>query len=114
MAGEGATLEIGLEDVGGTSWWAGVLTTLTSQSGSAQLRFVAAIDGERLYEGAAFSAPRTLGSVPPEEAWAPGMTASLEQLRRDVERDGWVEVGRGPQTWAFRYRRPGRPATAER
>jgi hypothetical protein len=102
-----ATLRIALEDIGGTSWWAGLLTTLTSQSGSAQLRFVGTVDGERRYEGPAFSAPRTFGCVPPEEQWAPGMAASLTDLRRVLENDGWVEVGRGTEPWALLYRRPG-------
>ena len=32
-----ATLQIELEDMAGTSWWAGVLATLASQSGNAYL-----------------------------------------------------------------------------
>ena len=48
------TLQIELEDMAGTSWWAGVLTTLTSQSGSTYLRFVGRVDGHRQYEGATF------------------------------------------------------------
>lgn len=66
-----ATLQIELEDMGGTSWWAGVLATLASQ-----------------------------------EAWAPGMTKSLQDLCREIENDGWVEAGRGAEPWAFRYERP--------
>jgi fermentation-respiration switch protein FrsA (DUF1100 family) len=42
-----ATLQIELEDMAGTSWWAGVLATLASQSGNAYLRFVARVDGHR-------------------------------------------------------------------
>jgi hypothetical protein len=101
-----ATLQIVLEDVGGTSWWAGVLTTLTSQFGSAQLRFVGVLDGDRLYRGPTFVAPRTFGPAPPpEEEWAPGMAESLRELQRQVEGDGWAQVGRGDEPWSYRYRR---------
>jgi hypothetical protein len=99
-------LQIALEDFGGTSWWASLLTTLTSQSGSRLLRFTGGVEGERRYTGPTFTTPRTLGEVPPEEAWAPGMSASLEEVRRAVESDGWVPAGRGPEPWAFGYRRP--------
>ena len=99
-------LQIELEDVGGTSWWASLLTTLGAQWGSAALRFVGAVDGERRYAGSTFSAPRTLGTLPPQEAWAPGMTEAFDELRREVEDDGWVEVGRGAQPWSLRYQRP--------
>ena len=60
-----ATLQIELEDMAGTSRWAGVLATLTSQSGNAYLRFVGRVDGQRRYMGATFPAPRTLGTLPP-------------------------------------------------
>lgn len=101
-----ATLQIELEDPAGTSWWAGALATLASQSGNAYLRFVGRVDGHRRYKGATFPAPTTLGTLPPQEAWAPGMTRSLQDLRREIEHDGWVEAGRGSEPWAFRYERP--------
>jgi hypothetical protein len=100
-----ATLQIELEDMAGTSCWAGVLATLTSQSGNASLRFVGCVDGHRRYKGATFPAPRTLGVLPPQEAWAPGMTKSLHDLRREIANDGWVEAGRGTEPWAFKYQR---------
>jgi hypothetical protein len=100
-----ATLQIELEEIAGTSWWAGALATLASQSGNAYLRFVGRVDGHRRYKGATFPAPRTLGALPPQEAWAPGMTKSLQDLRRDIENDGWVETGLGTELWAFRYER---------
>jgi len=108
--GDDANLQLVLEDVGGTSWWAGVLTTLTSQSGSALFRFVGSVEGDRRYVGPTFSAPRGLGSVGPQEAWAPGTTESLRQVQGDVEADGWVQVGRGAEPWSFQYRRAGTPA----
>jgi hypothetical protein len=33
------------------------------------------------------------------------MTDALTELRRDLEKDGWVEVGRGDEAWALRYQR---------
>ena len=67
------TLEIELEDVGGTSWWAGITTTLASQSGDAYMRFVGRLNSDRRYKGPTFPSPRTLGTLPPQEEWAPGM-----------------------------------------
>ena len=64
------------------------------------------VDGHRRYKCATFPAPRTLGTLPPQEAWAPGMTKSLQDLRREIENDGWVEAGRGTDPWAFRYGHP--------
>ena len=100
------TLQIELEDMVGTSWWAGVAATLASQSGNAYLRFVGRVDGHRRYKGATFPAPRTLGTLPPQEAWAPEMTKNLRELRREIENEGWVEAGRGAEPWAFKYERP--------
>jgi hypothetical protein len=98
-----ATLQIELEDMAGVSWWSGVLATLGSQSGNAYLRFVGLVDGDRRYKSATFPAPRTLGTLPPQEEWAPGMTESLQDLRREIENDGWVETGRGTEPWAVIY-----------
>ena len=100
-----ATLQIELEDMAGTSWWKGVLATIGSQSGNAYMRFVGSVDGHRRYTSATFPAPRTLGTLPPEEAWAPGMTKSLQDLRREIENDGWVKAGRDTEPWAFKYER---------
>ena len=101
-----ATLQIELEDLAGTSWWAGALApwrrsraTRTCDSSAASAATVGT-------KGATFPAPRTLGTLPPQEAWAPGMTRSLQDLRREIEHDGWVEAGRGSEPWAFRYERP--------
>jgi hypothetical protein len=88
-----ATLQIELEDMAGASWWSGVLATLASQSGNACLRFVGRVDGDRRYKGATFPAP--------------GMAKSLEDLRSEIESDGWVEVGRGDEPWTFTYGRSG-------
>jgi len=106
------TLEIELEDVGGTSWWAGITTTLASQSGDAYMRFVGRLNGDRRYKGPTFPSPRTLGTLPPQEEWAPGMTQGLQELLREVEDDGWLRVGRGAEPWAYQYRRPAHGADA--
>lgn len=100
------TLEIELEDVGGTSWWAGVLTTLGAQGGNAYLRFVGTVDGERRYRSATFVSPRSLGYIPPQEQWAPGMSRCLGELRREIAEDGWFLVSSGDQPWDLRYERP--------
>ena len=112
MDSDANTLEIKLEDVGGTSWWAGITTMLASQSGNAYMRFVGSLNGDRRYKGSTFPAPRTFGTLPPQEEWAPGMTQSLQELRREVEDDGWVQVGRGIETWAYQYQRPAQGADA--
>lgn len=103
------SLHVELEDAASSSWWARVLYTLVSQNGLAQLRFVAKDeDGRRLYRGATFPAP-PFGARQPREAWAPGMEESLPGLLAQIERDGWVEAGRGPRPWEYSYVRPGPP-----
>ena len=34
------------------------------------------------------------------------MTEALNELRRRLEAEGWCQMGRGMQPWAFRYVRP--------
>jgi hypothetical protein len=51
-------LTIALEDTGGTSRWASILTTLGSQYGSTQQRLVGQVDGETLYKSSTFPVPR--------------------------------------------------------
>jgi hypothetical protein len=34
------------------------------------------------------------------------MSRSLTELRQELENDGWVQVGRGTEPWAYRYQRP--------
>ncbi len=106
-------LEIVLEDVAGTSWWHSLLCTLASQYGNGYARFVAVAtsEGERWPTHRLVSAPfprlRSVpDDVPPEEAWTPGMTDILDDLRRRLERAGWVEDGHGELSWSYRYVRP--------
>lgn len=105
MAAEPKTLRVELEEVGARHWWAALLATLASQSGNAYMRFVGVVDGRPRYVSSTFPVPRTWGTVPPQEAWAPGMTTSLAELRRTIEDDGWHEVDRGQQSWSLTYQR---------
>ncbi|TWD56515.1 hypothetical protein FB478_101663 [Arthrobacter sp. AG367] len=102
-------LRIELEDAASRKWWARILYTLGSQYGRTQLQFVARTgDGRRLYASDTFPGP-PLNPTPPEEAWAPGMQASLSQLRRELARDGWSETSHGVQPWDLTFSRgPGR------
>jgi hypothetical protein len=34
------------------------------------------------------------------------MSASLAQVRGDLERAGWILEGRGAEAWSYRYVRP--------
>jgi len=102
-------LKIELEDAGATSWWSSLLATLGSQSGSAYLRFVGRVGRRDCYTGASFAVPRTVGEVPPQEEWAPGMTESLNELRSEIEADGWTCISAGTVPWALSYRRTTAP-----
>jgi hypothetical protein len=100
-----ATPQIELEDLAGTSWWAEYLphwrpnrATRTSDSSASSTATVNT-------EVPRSPAPRTLGTPPRQEAWTPGMTKGLQDLRREVENDGW-EAGRGTEPWAFKDERP--------
>jgi hypothetical protein len=107
------TLVVELEDVNAASWWASALATLGSQFGNAYSRFVAHATStdprwpEYRITSQAF--PRVRGlpdSMTPEEAWAPGMTGALRELRERLEREGWQLESRGDVPWALRYVRP--------
>lgn len=99
------TLTVALEDVGGTSWWAGILTILASQYGSTQRRFVGQVGGVTRYKSSTFPVPGSVGPVPPEEEWAPGMTAALEELKGNLAKDGWRESSHGTEPWSLTYER---------
>ncbi|WP_457950343.1 hypothetical protein ACTAQI_07040 [Pseudarthrobacter sp. alpha12b] len=98
-------LRIELEDAASRKWWARILYTLGSQYGRTQLQFVGrTVDGRRLYASDTFPGP-PLNPTPPEEAWAPGMEASLSQLRQEIARDGWSETSHGAQPWELTFSR---------
>ncbi|MDQ0664096.1 hypothetical protein QFZ35_002594 [Arthrobacter ulcerisalmonis] len=98
-------LRIELEDAASSKWWARIFYTFGSQYGRTQLRFVGRTeDGRRLYTSDTFPGP-PLNPTPPEEAWAPGLEASLNQLRREISRDGWTETSRGVQPWELTFSR---------
>lgn len=102
-----------MEDVGGTSWRASLLTTLGSQFGSAMMRFVGratSMDSPwptYAYHGGTFPRPRSIpDDLPPDESHCPGMTESLAKLRERLEQEGWLSAGHGAAPWSFRYLRP--------
>jgi hypothetical protein len=99
------TLRVELQDIGGTAWWARILTTLSSQSGSTQYRFVGRVADAVRYSSSTFMSPTPVSPVPPEEKWAPGMTRSLDELVSDVRQDGWTQTGRGSEPWSLTFER---------
>lgn len=99
------TLTVALEDIGTTSWWARILTILGSQYGSTQQRFVGQVNGKTQYKSSTFPVPGSVGPVAPQEQWAPGMTAALEELQRDLIKDGWEQISHGREPWSFTYMR---------
>jgi len=108
------TLEIELEDVGGTSMVVSLLTTLGSQFGNAYYRFVGRAHSPDprwptyALPGRTFPAPRAfLANLPPQEEWAEGMTQELDELREELLAQGWQPVGLGAHPWSFIYVRPG-------
>ncbi|HKU11811.1 hypothetical protein [Sinomonas sp.] len=103
---EAGSLRIELQDAGSETWWARVFYLLASQNGQTQLRFIGtADDGRTLYRGETFPSP-PLGARAPEEAWAPGLEASLAKLKAEVTGDGWIEAWKGPKPWDLVYVRP--------
>jgi hypothetical protein len=104
------TLEIELEDAGSTSWLASLLATLGSQNGNAFMRFVARTTGSAdqprrvVLRAGPFPRLRSIpDDVPPHESYCPGMTATLDDLRQRLEKDGWEPVGHGKHAWSYRY-----------
>lgn len=96
------TAQIELQDVGSTSWWAGVLTTIASQYGTAHLRFVARVGGSVRYTGSTFL---TQARPTPGTPLAPEVLRSLDDVCDELERDGWIRVGRGAEPWSWIYER---------
>lgn len=104
-------LTVHLEDAATRSVWVSMLGLLSSQT--QQWHFVGLLPGDvkPAYRSATFAAPYSWGNLPigrtmpPKEAWAPGMQRALAELQREIEADGWVEVGVGEQPWEHQYRR---------
>lgn len=99
------TLTVMREDIGDTAWWARILTVLGSQYGSTQQRFVGRTGGKSKYKSSTFPVPGSAGPITPEEQWAPGMTAALEELKEDLRRDGWEESSHAAEPWSLTYTR---------
>lgn len=99
------TLTVVREEIGDTAWWVRILTILGSQYGSTQQRFVGRICGKTKYRSSTFPVPGSVGPVTPDEQWAPGMTAALEELKQDLGRDGWEQTSQSTQPWSLTYTR---------
>lgn len=104
------TLVIELEDSLDRLRWYSPMR-LFSQTTMQMWHFVGLLDGTLRYESPTFAAPWSWGTLPlgktmpPQEEWAPGMGAALDELRREIAADGWVEVGLGGKPWEHRYRK---------
>ena len=109
METHGNLLEIEIERIE-VSWLAGVFSTLTPGVHSITLRLVGRVDGEIRYQSGSFSSTHMFFTpTDPDEAYTPEMTENLMKLRQQIEGDGWVQTGRGTQSWAFTYTRPEDP-----
>ena len=107
------TLEIELEDYAGTSWVRSVLATLVYLFGTGTYRFVGVAHSQDgrwpTYKivGDTFPVTRAwLPNLPPQEAWSPGMSSSLDDLRNELADQGWIHTGHGSQPWSDHYVRP--------
>ena len=98
---DAGSLQVELEDAGGTRWWKGLLATLSSQYGNAYLRFVGRVDGQVRYASSTFAVPRTWGDP---AAGAVG-AGDDRRSRGAVRCPGEGRLGRG---------RSGRPAVGLR
>jgi hypothetical protein len=114
LTDERDTLEIELEDAGGTSTVASLLATLGSQFGNGYYRFVGRAHSADprwptyTIVGKTFPTPRAfLDDLPPQDQWAEGMTQALDELREELLAQGWRPVGQGPHPWSFMYAQPG-------
>lgn len=85
------------------------VTLLGLGAGTQQWQFVGKVDDRAVFTSATFAAPYSWGGLPigktvsPQEEWAPGMTRALDELKREIEDHGWVEVTRGQQPWDIHY-----------
>lgn len=89
-------LTIALEDVGGTSWWASILTTLGSQYGNAQQQFVGQVDGKTRYSELSLN-PRP-GPLPRGGASSVSKMLTKESSRKNFDRlaSRWVRLSGRP------------------
>lgn len=109
--------EIHLEEIGQHSWVKGLLNLFGGGYGSAQFRFVARPPGpdhgsaEHVL-GATFPVMRMqdLDDRKRPNAWIEVAEERLEELERQLARDGWVrEPGLGRHWWSRTYTRTTRP-----
>jgi hypothetical protein len=107
-------LEVEVEDVGGTSLVASLLTTLGTQHGVAYHRFVGrARSADARWPtysvvGGTFPVLRApLDDLPAQGAWVDAIQEQLGELRRRLTKEGWRPAGIGTHWWSYRYTRPG-------
>ncbi len=104
-------LEVHLEEVGQHSWVTGLLSLLGGGYGSAQFRFVARPPGADRgpadhVVGATFPVMRQqdLDDRSGPNAWIETAEERLQELDRQLARDGWLrEPGSGPHWWSRTY-----------
>ena len=106
-------LEVEVEDVGGISVAASLLSTLSSQYGNGYFRFVARVRGADprwptyAMPGATFPATRpTLDDMAAQGAWLETQRARFDELHRQLLREGWRPAGHGAHWWSAIYKRP--------
>ena len=112
-------LEVHLEELGQHSWWKAALSTLGGTYGSAQFRFVARPPGpdDRSTEGhllgATFPVMRAqdLDDLTVPNAWVDIAHDRLDELDRQLVREGWHRTGAdGGHWWSRSYVHPGADA----
>ena len=100
------TLQVELQDVGGTSWWARLLAAISSPKGSSLLRFVGRVGSEIRYSSDTITTPTPVSPSAPEAAWTHVMSHTVQHLIRQIEQDGWVQTGAGSNPWSLTFERP--------
>ena len=107
--------EIGLEDVGNSSWLRSIRTTLTGQFGTQSYRFVGRATSPDA-RWPTYSVP--CGSFPvlplqlplddldSRNAFAGEITGRLRELEEELVASGWRPTGRGEHWWSKRFARP--------
>jgi hypothetical protein len=112
-SGREDTLEIEVEDFGGTSFPASLGTILISQYGTGYARFVARAhsDDPRWpvygFTGPTFPMTRMpLDDLSAQGAWAQDIWARLDEMHQQLVQHGWRPAGRGEHWWSLRFTRP--------
>jgi hypothetical protein len=107
------SLEIEVEDFGGTSFPAALGTILISQYGTGYATFVARAHSDdprwSVYGVTGPTFPMTrmpLDDLSAQGAWAQDMRTRLDEMDRELVQHGWRRAGHGEHWWSLRYTRP--------